>query len=885
MLPPPVPPEASKPSRSAGPVNPFKERHHRSTSLAAPATADPLAGFDPAPILVKPVKPKVVRPTPIVATAGQPNPVTSAADHSVHGAPTHVGGASGLSARSVKSIDDGPFPALPPRPADTEKPPPPLPPRAHISPLIQAGLQASKQVRQQKGALPPKTFTVLQSSTSRSKPEARLLTGESAPPNVVAELPPPPTHHAKRKVSLHEAKRSVSEATSGLIGLRRAGSDDGNEGPQRAASHTATVIAAPKPSRPSHSRHHLKGRGSESASGGDGSLHQASVAAPKAQYADGSGYSRTKPPTLPSWLREQEELQRSALAEGKPLSPPPEHGRHPQHASEEQQRKDFILHFERSRHEPTVLDEEFDVFPTELSEQASRAASIDRPHNPFLHRSSQAEAEKLRLQPLLRQHQHHLERERLKEKERQREAERDGEHGSARSRSPELNRPLGRSKTLHGKGPPPPPPSHGANSRKRLESFPATFNSGTYAGFGRTSQGGLRLMPPSAKADVGLRAGEESRRPALHRGSSALSISDRSSGAAAASHKGDEDSGETSLNSTNPTSVQELAQSVERRVSNSSNTKSRSGLNGGSFSLKEKVSDFLKLQDGPPNGSRPIDELKRDAMRLAERKGWINRRGEESLLREDPEEEEGRGGESQDSIRLHQSKGSSGPWREDNEDEDEAEHWDDAPMPDDTYNAGHDGGNAAPSTAVTDTSDTPTPTPGEGSPERSRATPPPPPRRSASTGMPPSATAPIARRPSGYVARRASQMEARASSSASPGLSRSGSGSAPSGAAHGANLARAASFSVRSAGGGGRNTSDQGHSGIGSDRDAAAAGDTKPNKRASWFEGAPGSGSGGGGIDQRWKQRFLQQHDEPEGAEPDADGDNHNGDGGWKRLD
>lgn len=709
IVPPPVPPESSKPSKSPVSANPFKtpQQSGRSVSLATPATAveTPLHhSLDQLPGSQKQVKPKIVRPTPVVAMAGSPNPVSTATD------PSRMAGLSGISSRSVKSIDEPSSPPLPPRPAGTEKPPPPLPPRAHISPLIQAGLQASMQVRKQKDALPPKTFTVLQSSSSRAKApvaEPRLLTGESAPAGLAIDMLPPPMHHAKRKVSgAHEHKRTISEMTGGNA-MQRGFSDEADPAPQRAVGGSATVIAAPKPSRPGHSRHRVR-RDDASTSGGA----PTDVAAPKAQYANGAGSMRTKP-TLPSWLREQEELQRSALVDGRPLSPP---------LGEEEDRRrrsSFAVKVERSRREPTVLDEEFDIYPAELNDQASRAASIDRPHNPFIHRSSQAEAEKLRIPSTLRN---------------TGGRDRDRDHGSTGSRSPEAHK--GRSRGPHHKGPPPPPPSHGP-LKKKSDVMPVSLESGTYAGFRYPVSSTLRLMPAFGKADaVGSTpqssdVGKRSQFSAMRRHSGALSLSS-SSGVGPLSPQGDEDSGETSINSTNPTtsaSVQGLASDLERRLSSRSNNGSAATRGN---SLRGKVSDLLKLQDAPPKGQRPLDDLKRDAMRLAERKGWINRRGEsDGLLADEDEDEVDNRTRDGNSVERDQA-------------------WDDAPTPDD-------------GTTTADTADTSAGTT-EGDSTQRDATPQPAHRSTSPSSLRRSATmsaAPVARRASGYVARRASRIEER----------------------------------------------------------------------------------------------------------------------------
>lgn len=757
------------------------------------------------------------------------------------------------------------------------------------------------QVRKQKDALPPKTFTVLTSSHSRQKssstsisgPTTRLLTGETVPFGQQAELlPPPPTHFAKRKVSGHESKRSISDAHSQM---KRGPSDDNNEdgggaggGPQRAVSGSATVIAAPKPSRPGNSRHrhhhHATASSSSHTASHIASTAAAHVAAPKAQYAAGTAgasSSRAKP-NLPSWLREQEELQRSALIEGRPLSPPPSAGDLSHHRrsvvddddSEEADRSGATLRsdLERSRRATTVLDEEFDVVPSELRDQASRAASIDRPHNPFIHRSSQVEAEKMKIQPL------------------------PARSPAVPSSGGDANRPLGRSKTLHGKAPPPPPPAPVSTpsaalalaARRRLESFPATLDSGTFAGFSRqsTTQGGLRLMPPSAKADVGL--GDVVKRPIARRDSSALSLgsSSRSSGAAPMSHPDEEDdSGDYSLASTTPTS-HEREQQQQRQGQQGGKKSTTAGADSGLHSITSRVSDFLKLQDAPPKGQRPIDDLKRDAMRLAERRGWIKRNGEgERLLSGRGKDSAARvippsrtGDDTEPDVDGGVVTGDVGDAGSD--DDDGRDIFDDAPMPDDdAYGGrGRDGrdGDATPTVG------------GEGdananaAPPMPRRTPPILPPKRANTMVSATAAAPVARRPSGYVARRASRIEEREGRAADDDNVFGGGG----GGGGAAGLGRAASFSVRRTSHAQHRSGSYGPSGAagggGSGNSATAAGLPSASgnvaKRASWLEG----------IDAR--RRIASEGRAGGGVVVDDDDDEEEGEGGgdapagWERL-
>lgn len=164
--PPPVPDASYKPQ------NPFRGAAHTSHGVTHPV-------IEQSPNPFKQAKPKIVRPTPIVADASTPifgRPSPGPVDpFKTGGSGSSRGGGSPVSGRSIIDASAG------------DLKPPPLPPR-HISPLIQAGLNARSEVRRKQEARPPKTFTVLQSTSARhAKERPRLLTGQAAPPAVPAK--------------------------------------------------------------------------------------------------------------------------------------------------------------------------------------------------------------------------------------------------------------------------------------------------------------------------------------------------------------------------------------------------------------------------------------------------------------------------------------------------------------------------------------------------------------------------------------------------------------------------------------------------------------------------------------------------------------------------
>ncbi|KDN42988.1 hypothetical protein K437DRAFT_155396 [Tilletiaria anomala UBC 951] len=410
--------------------------HHAAPALPTPAPPQPpkpgqlpidaLLGFNPAPNPFKQSKPRIVRPTPVVASAAAPvpNPFRTPVPRDR--------GDSGASSRSPSaSVLDGPSAAaaggsqwggdIQPRLSTVlDRLPPPLPPRAPISPLIQAGLNAASEVQRAKQALPPKTYTTIQrSSTVAAKPSKasrreaapRLLTGQVAPPEVIAPLALAAQQqfeqlyglgsvsasqaggsgHIKRKSlgggsSTHGQRRSVSEAATTLV--RRTSEEDEVKSIKSRTGHVRTsssvtnrtATRSPDVYEPPTGR-----RLSKLNNDVDGADTQA---------------TRASKGNIPSWLQEQDEIQRSCARDNQP-SPIPE---------------DI----------PLELDSPSD----EMSENAMSAASIERPSNPFNQRN---------------------------------------EHTAAPPPA-SLNdhRPLGRSKTLNNKNPPPAPP------RRRLESFPSS---------------------------------------------------------------------------------------------------------------------------------------------------------------------------------------------------------------------------------------------------------------------------------------------------------------------------------------------------------------------------------------------------------------------------
>ncbi|KAL9938257.1 hypothetical protein V8E36_002880 [Tilletia maclaganii] len=392
--------------------------HPASTPVLPPLTGvDALLGFDPAPNPFKqaagsaqmkppqqfqnppapvpappprPQQPRIVKPTPVVASAaGASNPFRSASLSMPRAAPMYGVSVSGQSdhnsnesgqqgpgpfaqpgeysysavaavaaaaqAAAANRQDDLASPPLPPRPSFgggeaaalgqliQTAAPPPLPARVH--PLIQAGLYASSEVRKRKEALPPKTFSVIQSSSSSkvqpTKSKPRLLTGEAAP----LDMRPPPQHQASAK------KRAAAAAAVGAAGgsttpfshrgteTRRSVSDvhaflcrhseQNSDGNALGGSDVSGPARASRMGGGGDDDHPVAGSSKHGAdtvvpastSGAKTTLlGNPATYAPKASYAH---VSKSKG-SLPAWLREQEELQRSALVHEDPDHPPTE---------------------------------------------------------------------------------------------------------------------------------------------------------------------------------------------------------------------------------------------------------------------------------------------------------------------------------------------------------------------------------------------------------------------------------------------------------------------------------------------------------------------------------------------------------------------------------
>lgn len=489
-IPPPVPDDSTKPA------NPFRQHHaHPAGTSSSNMLGSAILGFDPAPNLSKQTKPKLVRPTPIVADAstsvlGAPSiPVVdpfrsgaSAGGSSVNHSP--------VSGRSVFEEPSGP--PLPPRPIEglgaELRPPPPLPPR-HISPLIQAGLNARREVKSRKEALPPKTFTVLQSTSDKHplKETPRLLTGQAAPP--------PPSSYTPKKKSLpgSEPRRSIVD----LAGMSATSVAGGGQG-------TKSVVEHPSP----------KNR--------VGPLPP--TIAPKPSYV-GKGKEG-----VPAWLREQEHLQRS--------SPLDHHNSSVTAPSDRVSSCNTRLRSKKrttsAAHRIEFLDNESDEEEESggedtMSEQAKSAASIDR-NNPFFQHSRDANKRGVDLKETLSK---------LAVENAVAKAERDSKYkansDNSTAHGASDHRPLGRSKTMRdgsrngASGPPLVPP------RRKMDNTPATLDSGTYPGFGKSARvegptvGGLRQTPISKKADVGLPASVLAEREKMEKEKVEKMISDSSS--------------------------------------------------------------------------------------------------------------------------------------------------------------------------------------------------------------------------------------------------------------------------------------------------------------------------------------------------------------------
>ncbi|KAK0551731.1 hypothetical protein OC846_001935 [Tilletia horrida] len=782
---PPIPSAAYTPRPGVPSVMP--------TPAPAPVQSgvDALLGFDPAPNPFKqaagsaqlkqpqqfqiapappprPQQPRIVKPTPVVASAaGASNPFRSASMSIPRSAPMYGVSVSGQSDRSNGSgaqatqAGQGPFAnpgdysysavaavaaaaqaAAANRPAEQAEPPlpprssfgggeaaalgqliqtaapPPLPARVH--PLIQAGLYASSEVRKRKEALPPKTFSVIQSSRAApSKGQPRLLTGEAAPKDVV-EMLPPPQHlaSAKKRAAAAaaaggtttpfsqrgtESRRSVSDVQAFL---RRHSEQDADGNPLaisdlgRTRSRGATSGIGPSDDGVPTAVAGAHGAATVVPGSTSGAkttlLGNPATYAPKASYAH---VSKTKA-SLPAWLREQEELQRSALLSDDPERPPTNprspfsaahthhvrsqstshhtpsssngHGRRSFHATggsaanrnsmisaldsavlEDGEDEDVDEEEEDFVDAPTAKLDSVAIGGDEISEKArSAATSIERPHNPFSERALGKGHPSTTLVT---------------------------EPGGAN-----LARPLGRSKTLHGKGPPPPPP---APPRRRLDSSPATaIEPPDFAPSSRTA-----LPPPPQRSPTA-----DLKRAGSTRVSSA------------ASHgRYPTDEGSVRVNAKRTNSMSWRRSGDQSPTEGDGSARGGLGSNAGTTgsqragvgaNIKEKVSDLFRQTmgaDGPlsrdysgsngngetggggfgsfltkpsPKGERPLDLLQQDIAAVVERHSWLSRAAEKAKGRPITEGRRGLMSERDDDDEVdedrrhhHPSKFSDGP--------------------------------------------------------------------------------------------------------------------------------------------------------------------------------------------------------------------------------
>lgn len=500
-IPPPVPDDSTKPP------NPFRQQQHHAQPLGTTSSnmlGSAILGFDPAPNPFKQSKPKLVRPTPIVADAstsvlGAPSIPAEDPFRSGHSAAGSSVNHSPISGRSV--IDEPLGPPLPPRPTEglgaDLRPPPPLPPR-HISPLIQAGLNARREVKSRKEALPPKTFTVLQSTNDKHplRETPRLLTGQAAPP-------PPTSYAAPKKKSLpgSEPRRSIVDL-AGMSATSAIGKEQGTKAP--------VVIPSGEHTSPKNRVGPLP-----------------PTIAPKPSYV-GKGKEG-----IPAWLREQEHLQRSSLLDHHNSSVAAPSDRVSSSSNTRLRSKKRTT---SAAHRIEFLDNESDEEDESggeetMSEQAKSAASIDR-NNPFFQHSRDANRRGVDLKETLSK---------LAVENAVAKAERDSKFkansDNSTAHGASDHRPLGRSKTMRdgsrngtmGLGPPLVPP------RRKMDNTPATLDSGTYPGFGKSARvegptvGGLRQTPISKKADVGLPANVLAERERMEREKLEKMISDSSS--------------------------------------------------------------------------------------------------------------------------------------------------------------------------------------------------------------------------------------------------------------------------------------------------------------------------------------------------------------------
>lgn len=632
--------EASLPPTPAPPASNSYVLAHAHAPLPTPAPTlsyatpiDVLLGFDPAPNPFKQSKPRIVRPTPVVATANSPvpNPFRNTGSSNKNGGPESTRSVG--SHVSAEAGGGGPFasPPLPPRPLALEKLPPPLPPRLPVSPLIQASLNARSEVQRAKKALPPKTFSVIQSNTGKPQEKAapRLLTGQAADETVLAQLegvaagaggnelagigaqshtsggqvsqglPKPEStrrrhgHSNSRGTNQYDPRRSVSDIPSNLL-RRESGDSDVVPPPPQRSPTSKRSNGFPQTVAPKASYNYPEG-----ARGNPVTARAVSHMSTQSLGRMGAGNIKSG---LPSWLEEQEELQRSALVDG----PEDDNGE---------------------------LDSLVDNTDAQtLSSQAQSAASIER-NNPFF-------------------------------PPHKRDVERGFGAGPPESAIPGYikDRPLGRSKTLHGKPPPPNLPS-----RRRLDSSPAygatsghAFSSqapglspmpptpgggnggapptasatgfasalagnsgGKYTGIrpdrDGSSNSGLRLIPPQQKAITDLVAHAEKDEPQFRPATTRPVTKRTNSYSSSTSGAGPISPVEDSLWST-----------ITRTGTAPGWAGKRHSINGTDHfgSIRDRFAETFKIGESEsnpvkPKGQRPIDLIGQDAVSIAERHRWL----------------------------------------------------------------------------------------------------------------------------------------------------------------------------------------------------------------------------------------------------------------------
>lgn len=131
---------------------------------------DVLIGYNPAPNPFKQSKPRLVRPTPVVAGSRRPVSHTFGDTSDVRDRERELGM---LTPGPAWGLEDSHSNAMF---KQGDRLGVAMPSRAPISPLIQAGLDAASQVQRAKQALPPKTYTTIQRSAvqhpSPLKPKA-----------------------------------------------------------------------------------------------------------------------------------------------------------------------------------------------------------------------------------------------------------------------------------------------------------------------------------------------------------------------------------------------------------------------------------------------------------------------------------------------------------------------------------------------------------------------------------------------------------------------------------------------------------------------------------------------------------------------------------------